>query len=1011
MVTPGYSLPADVEIIIHYQREDGDYEKWNIWSWAAGKDGAAYPFNDEDDFGKIAAFTITDAETSVGFIVRTDSWEKDVSEDRFIDLTIGNEIWVFSGQSEFFYDPPEGYGTTVEFGKLELQVHRHRYDNAYNDEEALLVKFNDEWIPLTPAGKDNFGVIYRALLTDVNSRLSFQLQFSDGGQESGRTESFDLSLSKVSAGEEKLLVFAVQGQRALTYGSAPALDKSIRDAIIESPGYIYVRLTYPAELKGDFEGFRVQDADGKNVALSSVERVNNTNQTTQNDNYDYEFIIKTNEPMPLSTIYTVSKENYESKTATIGNQFFGSEEFELLYTYTGELGAVYSKEKTEFRLWAPTATEAFVNLYPDGYRSELEEMLEMEPIGNGAWQAIKSGDLDGVYYTYSVNVNGRINEAIDPYAKAAGVNGKRGMVVDMASTNPQGWENDTPPPFEHPVDAIIYELHIRDFSIAESSGMINKGNYLAFTEKGTKNPGGLATGVDHLVEMGITHLHLLPSFDFRSIDERTLELNVFNWGYDPENYNLPEGSYSSDPFNGHVRITEFKQMVQSLHNHGIRVVMDVVYNHTGATADSNLNMLVPGYYYRMNENGDFSNGSGCGNETASERSMMRKFIIDSVVFWATEYNIDGFRFDLMGLHDIETMNLVRAALDEVDPSILVYGEGWTGGATPLPEEQQALKQNTFLLDERIAAFSDDMRDGIKGHVFDNEEPGFVSGNYSRKEDVKFGVAASCFHPQVDYSLVSYSDAPWARAPSQAVNYASAHDNLTLWDKFHASRPDAGEEEYLKFNKMSALLVLTSQGIPFFQAGEEFARSKYGDENSYQSHDLINQLEWNRKSEYIDLVEYYKGLIELRKSQPLFRLQSADEITDAITFSDTEQDILAYTIEQNGQTILVAINASDNNRVLTLPDNGWDILVDGNNAGTGVLGRIEINELNMPPLTGFVLMQKNRDDQTSSPSPSEPSTSHPEKEGSLLPTIITLLLTGATLLGTAIFTFISTRKKR
>ena len=997
-VTPAASQPVDVEITIHYQREDGDYDKWNIWSWAAGKEGKAFPFNDEDDFGVVAVFTVPDAETSVGFIVRTDAWEKDVQEDRFIDLTIGNEIWVFSGQPEFFYEAPAGYGTTTEYDELEVIIHRHRFDNAYFDEIALMFFEGSDGWHLDRTGEDDFGVIYRALLTNVTSRQRLELQFPSGGSNSGYMESFDLALSNIPDGEDTLIVYAIQGQRSLVYGEKPEIVKSLRDAVLESPNQIYTRLTYPAKLSGGTEGFRVTDAEGNNIAISSVENITGTDLTALNENFGNEFYINFNQPLSLGTIYSVYKDGFDSKQASISHRFFGSDEFAKMYTYTGELGAIYSRDKTVFRLWAPTSTAAFVNLYSDGYESALQEQLPMTSIENGAWEVIKTGNLDGVYYTFSVEVDGRTNEAIDPYARAAGVNGKRGMVVDLTSTNPAGWEANAPPSFVHPTDAVIYELHVRDFSIAESSGMVNKGKYLAFTETGTKSPEGLSTGVDHLVEMGITHLHLLPVFDFRSIDERHLEQNNFNWGYDPENYNLPEGSYSTDPFNGHVRITEFKQMVQSLHDNGIRVVMDVVYNHTGATADSNLNLLVPGYYYRMTDAGAFSNGSGCGNETASERSMMRRFIIDSVVYWAKEYNIDGFRFDLMGLHDIDTMNAVRAALDEVDPEILIYGEGWTGGATPLSEAQQAIKKNTFKLNERIAAFSDDMRDGIKGHVFEREEPGYISGNFRRREDVMFGIAASCFHPQVDYSRVSYSDAPWARAPSQTINYASAHDNLTLWDKFHASRPDVGEEEYLQFNKMSALLVLTSQGIPFFQAGEEFARTKYGDENSYESPDHINKLEWSRKSEYIGLVEYYKGLIELRKSQPMFRLRTADDIEKSINFLDTERYMLAYTIEYDNTTILVAVNANRNDQVLTLPDRGWDILVDGDTAGIESIGRIRNNELNMPARTGFVLMRQTGGSQSGF-------------DSEMLPTIITLCLLGAALLGGGITVWISSRRKK
>jgi len=633
-----------------------------------------------------------------------------------------------------------------------------------------------------------------------------------------------------------------------------------------------------------------------------------------------------------------------------------NEEFEKLYTYTGELGALYSETKTIFRLWAPTASSAYVNLYPDGNSGKRLERIEMTRIENGAWENIKIGDLDGVYYTYSVIIDGKENEAVDPYARAAGVNGKRGMVINLDSTDPANWKNDVSPPFKHPTDAVIYELHIRDFSIAKDSGMTNKGKYLAFTEEGTLSPKGIKTGIDHLVELGITHVHLLPCFDYCSVDERYPNRS-YNWGYDPGNYNLPEGSYSTDPSSGHVRIKEFKQMVQSLHKNGLRVVIDVVYNHTGKTLDSNFNKLVPEYYYRMNEKGEFSDGAACENETASERSMVRKFIVDSVTYWAKEYNIDGFRFDLMGLHDIETMNTIRTELDKIDPSIIMYGEGWTGGPTPLPQNQQALKKNTHTLDEHIAAFSDDIRDGIKGHVFKPKAAGFVNGNFKRKQDVMFGVTASCFHPQINYEKLFYSNAPWAKAPSQTVTYASAHDNLTLWDKLLATRPGINEKEYIKMNKLAALLVFTSQGISFIHAGEELARTKKGIDNSFVSPDKINKLDWSRKVKYNSLFEYYKGLIKLRKSQRLFRMRNAEDIANCITFLPSKQYLLIYTIKNDNQTLLVAINADKSSHEIKLPGKNWNILVNGEQAGTEIIEQIKDNNLTLPPRTGFVLARR------------------------------------------------------
>jgi pullulanase len=659
----------------------------------------------------------------------------------------------------------------------------------------------------------------------------------------------------------------------------------------------------------------------------------------------------------------------------LADRFFMAEGFEDMYTFTGELGAIYSKEQTTFRLWSPTALSAYVNLFPTGNDSDMSERLEMISIGQGAWEAVKSGDLANVYYTFTVDLgDGRNREAVDPYARAAGVNGRRGMVVDLEATNPEGWFDYERRSFTNPVDAIIYELHVRDFSISETSGKTNKGKYLAFTEKGTKNPDGLSTGVDHLVELGVTHIHLLPVFDFRTIDETRLDLGVFNWGYDPENYNLPEGSYSTDPYDGNVRIYEFKQMVQALHQNGLFVVMDVVYNHTGATADSNLNTLVPDYYYRQNpQTGRFSNGSGCGNETASERAMVRRLIVDSVVYWATEYRIDGFRFDLMGLHDIETMNQVRAALDEIDPTIIVYGEGWTGGSTPLPRDQQALKDNAPFLHERIAVFSDDMRDGIKGHVFNASQPGFVNGDYRRRVDVMFGVVASVEHPQIEYSRMAYSKAPWALAPTQTVNYASAHDNLTLWDKLVVTNPDASEDALLEMNKMAALLVLTSQGIPFIHAGEEIARSKGGDENSYKSPDSVNMIRWEEKTRHIDLFEYYQGLISLRKSHSAFRLRTAQEINDAIVFLDTEPQVLAYTLDGSivgDEKFIIAVNVDSVGHTLALPEGDWSVMVDGKTAGNTLLYGVGSQSMILEPKTGYVLVNLYSDKTTSDESNKE-----------------------------------------
>lgn len=654
------------------------------------------------------------------------------------------------------------------------------------------------------------------------------------------------------------------------------------------------------------------------------------------------------------------------------NPTYDNDDFKDKYTYNGnDLGASYSDGKASFKLWAPTVSEAQVLLYDTGLvepnRDDPRRAIDMVRGKNGTWAAEAAsanyGELNGKFYTYRVLIDGEWREGIDPYANAVGVNGDRGQLIDLAATNPDGWENDKRPELKSSVDAVIYELHVRDLSTQASSGIVNKGKFLGIAETGTTSPAGLSTGLDHIIDLGVTHVHLLPSYDYATVNELYPDDNEFNWGYDPQNYNTPEGSYSTNAEDGSVRVAEFKHMVKTLHDNNIGVIMDVVYNHMYDVSASSFNTFVPGYYFRMNSDGTYSNGSGCGNETASEREMMRKFMVDSVVYWATEYHVDGFRFDLMGLHDIETMNIIRAELDKIDPSIIIYGEGWTSGSTTLSEAQQAVKKNMPKLDSRIAAFSNDIRDGIKGSVFNSSESGFVNGDISRDMDIRFGIVGSVQHPQVDISKVSYSDNFWANEPTQTITYASSHDNLTLWDKLTATNPNATDEELEAMNKLAAAIVLTSQGTPFFQAGEEMARTKNGDDNSYKSHDRINQLNWDRKGNYIDLYEYYKGLIALRKATPEFRMTTADEIREKLEFFGSDTGVVSYTI---GDKIAVVFNGNDDAVNVTLPADGWDIVVNEKTAGTTSLDTVG-SILNAAPKGAYVLFKNDSAAEATSPS--------------------------------------------
>jgi pullulanase len=610
--------------------------------------------------------------------------------------------------------------------------------------------------------------------------------------------------------------------------------------------------------------------------------------------------------------------------------------FDNYPVYTGnDLGVKYSPTKTVFKVWTPKASEVTLRLYDAGDGGQVIETVSMKKGIKGIWTSIIDKNIKNKYYTFQIMQDGKwLSEAPDIYAKAVGVNGKRGMVADMASTNPTNWRNDKKPALKNFTDIILYELHIRDISISPNSGITHKGKFLGLAETGTKSPDGEATGLDHIKELGVTHVHLLPSFDFNSVDETKPEANQYNWGYDPLNYNVPEGSYSTNPYDGNVRIKEFKKMVQTLHKNGLRVILDVVYNHTSDIDHSNFSQFAPGYFYRQNPDGSCSNGTGCGNEVASERPMVRKFMIESVAYWAKEYHLDGFRFDLMGIHDIETMNMISDTLHKIDPTIFIYGEGWTAGNSPYPEDLRAVKKNIAKV-PRAAVFSDDIRDGIKGGWGDLKEKGFVSGNAAMTESVKFGIVASTPNAQVNYKAVNYSKAPWAAEPYQAITYVSCHDDNTLFDRLKISNPKATEADLIKMDKLANAIVLTSQGVSFLHSGAELLRTKQGVANSYNKPDSINQIDWGRKTKYKAVFEYYKGLIALRKHHPAFRMPSTKMIRRNLKFLETgEPGLICYQISNNAngdswKNVLVILNGNTAGKTVKIPAGNWTLAADEN----------------------------------------------------------------------------------
>ena len=601
-----------------------------------------------------------------------------------------------------------------------------------------------------------------------------------------------------------------------------------------------------------------------------------------------------------------------------------------------------------------------LNLYKEGEGDNLMERCTMKKSRNGIFTFERQGDCSGIYYTYTVVNHGDEQEAVDPYTKAAGVNGRRGMVINLEKTNPQGFELDEYRNPEHITDAIIYEGSVRDFTMDESSGVFHNGKFLGLTEANTTNHFGEATALDYISGLGVTHVQILPAFDFETVDEKNQKAQ-YNWGYDPDNYNVPEGSYAVSPYDGAVRIQEMKQMVLALHSRGIGVIMDVVFNHTYRRDDSNLQKIVPGYYYRSDETG-YTNGSGCGNEVASDRPMVQKLIVDSLIYWAKEYHIDGFRFDLMGVLDIDTMNVIAERLKEIRPDIYLYGEGWNGGPSSLAEEKRAFKASAKKM-PGIGMFNDDIRDTIKGSVFYDDHLGFVNGGTHLENALRYGITGAVAHPQVDYD--AYGSKPWAKEPGQSINYVSCHDNYTLWDKLSVSCPEASEEKKKAMNRLCAAIVFTSQGVPFIQAGEEFLRSKPLPEkkgfaeNSYNMPDEVNSIKWDNIHEYPDMIAYYKGLMELRKAHPVFRMQSEAEMTQNLCFlSDTPENVVAYLLKGKGaddtpENILVIFNGNDEEILYNLPEGKWKILVDGKTAGAD--GKKIISEkADVEPLSALVL---------------------------------------------------------
>ncbi len=762
----------------------------------------------------------------------------------------------------------------------------------------------------------------------------------------------------------KAEVWLIEGDKEI-YTKEPsigAIKPQINSAILNDFKAVTLTLNNQYTLKGTpTEDFTLTDAKGANVTISSVSLP--AGKTASN------FVtLNLAADVDIASAYTVNHPVYGKGSVAVGS-IMDSKAFADAFTYTGnDLGNTYSPSKTDFRVWAPTATAVKLITYPTLTARNGTE-INMTKAEKGTWTASVAGDQHLLAYVYRAEVGGVFREAVDPYVRATVIEGDRGVVVDLSRTNPARWTPGAAnkPAFSgKPTDAVIYETHVRDLSIDSNSGIpvAHRGKFLAFTDYNTtttqvvvnkktkkktvvktKNPSGISA----IKEMGISHIQFLPIYDYASVVEAK---PTFNWGYDPKNFNVPEGSYSTKPADPVNRIMELKTMIQSLHDNDIRVIMDVVYNHVWDAGSFSQEQLVPGYFFRRTSSGEYANGTGVGNETASERPMVRKFIVDSVKYWASEYNLDGYRFDLMGIHDITTMQQVRAELNKIDPTIIVLGEGWNMGEM-IPDNQKAAQINALSL-PGISMFNDEIRDAIKGSVFDSGDRGWATGKYASISGVKAGIVGNILFDR-------FVNGRWTTIdPGQSVNYVEAHDNLSLYDKLKASKRGSTEAQLASFHRLSTSVIMLAQGMPFIQAGQEFLRTKLGDENSYKSSDAVNSLKWNSRATNIVSVNYYKALLAIRKAHPAFRMDTAAAVKANLKFLNVDEPMIAYSLDGKAvgdtwNTIVVAHNPSTSARTITLPSSGdWNVVVTGSRASEATITTLKgVTTVSVPALSTWV----------------------------------------------------------
>lgn len=827
----------------------------------------------------------------------------------------------------------------------EITIHYHRFDGDYKDWNLWLWPKGGEGTSYAFTEDDSFGKVAKVKVpgTAKVDEIGIIVRLAEW---SAKDVSEDRYIKSFSDGKAE--IWLIQADPTI-YESRPEITTKLTTATAKSFRSFEVALNRDASI-GSIQSGLVLNSGGRSLAIASVTPV--PANATSSDRV----IVTLSGDFTLGDSLSITHPRFGTVSPDLAG-LFASQEFEDAFYYPGsDLGFTYSPSSTSFRVWAPTAAAAELLVYSDDSEKSAGRVVPMAKSDKGTWTANLLGDQHLTIYNFQVKLGERWIEAVDPYARAATINGTKGVVFDASKTNPSGWLTHSKPKFSGvATDAVFYELHIRDLSVDSSSGIAQKGKFLGLTEAGTKAPDGKTkTGIDAIVDLGTTHLQLLPIYDYKTVDETRND--QFNWGYDPLNFNVPEGSYSTKPAEPLNRITELKTTIQYLHSRGIRVVMDVVYNHVFDAGTHSFERLVPGYFFRKEADGSFANGTGVGNEIASDRSMARKYIVESSLYWAREYKLDGFRFDLMGILDVETMNQVRDGVDKIDSTFLIIGEGWQMGNKLLPE-QKANQVNAFKM-PRIAHFNDGIRDGLKGDVFKSLENGWASGRNSLKFEVMAGITGET------ESGTNVRGSWGPMNPEQSVSYVEAHDNLTLYDKLLISMPGTTEAERKRVFGLASSTAILAQGVPFIHAGQEFMRTKNGDENSYKSSDAVNSLKWTELARNRDMANYFKGLIQIRKANSAFRMSKAPQVIKGMRFSSTSPDVIAYSLDASKQPngtkrIFVIHNAAKTAKAVSLPVTGnWRVLVQGLVAKpAGIRSLSKASSVSVPAQSTMVLTSR------------------------------------------------------